>query len=205
MRRVLLGSLIAASLFPITSLSAGLGPHPISVQDSAFVPDVEPDVHEGEIVHWEWEGTSEGHNVREDGRIFRSGPPTSIDGTIYERTFSAGTFHYFCELHGSRFGGMAGLVRVEMGQGITPGGYPTLIWASEDSNTGRAFDVQFRIQDGPWRPWLRDTTRVQAAFGINDRPVHWNPAKEYRFRTRSQKRVDTPKRVSRWSPVELWD
>jgi plastocyanin len=184
---------------------AAVDTHQIGVRDDFFDPEIDPDVHEEDTVRWEWIETAGPHNVLEDHRIFRSGDPTASEGTVYQRVFSAGTFHYYCDIHGSTFGGMEGLIRVEMGQGITSDGYPTLGWATPDSNTGRAFDVQFRIDDGPWRYWKEDTTRLQSAFGRNDRPVRWNPAREYRFRTRSQRSADTPKRVSRWSPVELWD
>jgi plastocyanin len=70
-------------------------------------------VASGSTVGWEWEGGAGGHNVVFDNGMYRSGDPTA-DGTA-EFTFdAAGTFQYYCEIHGNTGGvGMAGTVTVQ--------------------------------------------------------------------------------------------
>lgn len=82
----------------------------VSVSDNSFGPGsltVDP----GTTVTWEWEGAA-AHNV-----TWTSGTPaasaTQSAGT-YERTFgTAGTFDYYCTLHGTPTTGMRGTVTVQ--------------------------------------------------------------------------------------------
>lgn len=173
----------------------------VEVRDDGFDPATVTGGLAGESVEWEWEEVGEPHNVSQVRGLFRSRRSQDPDFT-YVRTFSAGTFPYLCQLH-PLF--MRGTVKVKPGHGMTGSGLPLMKWASSGTNTGKAFDVQFRIGDGPWRDWKTDTTRLQSAFGRNDRPVPYNEAKEYMFRARSQKRVDLPRAVSKWSPATLYD
>jgi plastocyanin len=175
----------------------------VEVRDSEFDPArVAGDVLPGESVLWEWVDTGEPHNVRQLRGLFRS-PISADSGTTFMRTFSAGTFRYECVIH-EPF--MVGTVKVVIGQDTTPSGLPLIWWADTDTNTGGAFDVQFRIgEDGRWRTWRMDTAKPKGVFGRNDRPVHFNAAKDYWFRARSQKRVDTPTKVSGWAPPRFFD
>jgi plastocyanin len=173
----------------------------VEVGDNFFDPDTVAGAHPGEAVRWDWVGTSATHNVRQVRGLFRS-PLSNEPGTMYTRTFSAGTFPYECEIHAPF---MAGTVKVQVWQGATPSGLPLIKWAFPNSDTGNAFDVQFRVGDGRWRPWRTDTLKLQGAFGRNDRPVRFNPAREYWFRARSQKGVNTPAKISGWSPATEYD
>ena len=169
------------------------------------------------VFQWNWNGidpTAREHNVRQDKRLFYSGPPTTEDS--FQRSISAGTFHYYCEVHGSRSGGMDGKVKVRPASLSAPdpedrsfpvqwaiagkasgvsarrgGGVPT--------ETGDRFDVRFKVEDGRWRIWKRDTRKVKAQFGRNDNPVHVRNGREYKFKARSQKGSNDNK-VSGWSP-----
>jgi hypothetical protein len=198
----LVGSLVFGASIPATSSGIGVT---VQVRDDLFDPEVAPPgdpLTAGESVKWEWAPEIEApHDVRQLRGLFRS-PLSSEPGTIYLRDFSAGRFPYECSIHGPF---MSGVVRVQLWQGAAPSGLPVMRWAFPDSNTGTAFDVQFRVGGGPWRVWKKDTTRLLGVFGRNDRPVHFNPGREYSFRARSQKRVDTPTRVSKWSPVTPFD
>jgi plastocyanin len=195
-RWVLLGTILLATAMPA---DAGIEAS-VSVDDNVFDPNVVPSLLAGDAVRWEWIGNGT-HNVRQVGGLFRSAL-SNDPGTLYTRTFSSGTFPYECEIHEPL---MIGTVEVELWQGTSPSGLPLIKWAFPDSNTGRAFDVKFRIGDGPWRAWRTDTTSLGGVFGRNDRPVHFNPAKEYWFRARSQKGLNTPTKISRWSPPTLND
>jgi plastocyanin len=198
----MLRAVISAAVLLATALPASSGGSAgtVDVIDDDFLPSTLP-VRTGRTVTWTWIGTMSQHNVREDHRIFRSGAPTAADGTMFRRVFSAGTFHYYCALHGSRVGGMAGLIRARLIHRTTTAGDPLLRWASPDSNTGRAFDVQFRVGNGPWRIWRKDTTKRSGVFGRNGRPVPFDPDRSYSIRARSQHRPGTGERVSRWSPI----
>jgi len=71
-------------------------------------------VDAGQPVCWTWSGTE--HTVKADDGSFTSGPPAS--SVTFQRTFnSAGTFGYYCQVHGSTTGGMRGTVVVRGSSG----------------------------------------------------------------------------------------
>lgn len=144
------------------------------------------------------------HNVRQDGRIFRSGSPTEDAAFSYVVRFSAGTYHYYCEVHGEPAGGMAGYVRVVPVVSSSPDGLPfTLRWASSTTRTGTRFDVQYRIGSSTtWKVWRSNSTSVSGVFGANRSPVGVRDGTTYRFRVRSRKLVGETWRISGYSPVK---
>ena len=79
----------------------------ISVNDNFFDPafPAASNFATGSDFHWTRAAGSNGkHNVRQDQVLFRSGDPTT--GPIdYAITASAGTYHYFCEIHGPDMSG----------------------------------------------------------------------------------------------------
>jgi hypothetical protein len=190
--------------------------HIIFVADNSFNPDSTriPVAHgAGDIPEtWAWcgdvggkdpcgPGTDNPHNVREDHKLFYSGAPVE-DRANFERKFSAGTFHYFCEVHGSPMGGMDGLVRVDLKTGPGPEGLPFAVrWAGADTQTGKVFDVRYRVGNQPWQTWRTDTSQFSAVFGKNGNPEPIDDTKQYDFRARSQKNAQADGAVSRWSPV----
>lgn len=183
---------------------AGAQTAEVEITENLFTPD-DVTVRVGDAVHWSRARGSNGvHNVQEDSRIFRNRRPDDqpID---YTRVFSAGTFHYYCYTHGYPLEvdleGMEGFVRVPVSIGPGPDGLPFRVrWAGSDTDTGRAFDVRYRVGGGAWRAWKKDTTRFSAIFGRNGNPVRLSAGRRYEFQVRSQKRVDTPRQVSGWSP-----
>lgn len=177
------------------------GPTQISINDDFFDPDrATRDFETGPSFHWSRSiGSTNQHNVRQDDKLFLSGNPTtgpielSVNG-------SAGSFHYYCEVHGSPSGGMDGVVRVRPGLDQAPDGRPfTVIWADVNTNTGGAFDVRFRVGSGDWRTWKNDTEKFQAVFGRNGKPIRVRPDKVYKFQARSEKASNHSKH-SDWSP-----
>jgi plastocyanin len=192
-RRLLPAIVVLAVLLPVP---AGAGQVNVEVHDSFFMPD-EVGNQVGNTVRWFSDGTTLTHNVRENGQLFRSGAPTTapIDFPV---VFSAGTFHYYCEIHGSGVGGMDGLVRIPVRIDRAPDGLPfTVVWATSDSETGSLHDVQFRVGTGDWRTWKRDATSLSGRFGRNRNPVRVRAGVRYSFRARSQE----GDAVSRWSPT----
>jgi dipeptidyl aminopeptidase/acylaminoacyl peptidase len=170
-------------------------PLPVFVDDNIFQPYV-VGAGVGGRIRWERAGGAVNqHNIREDGQIFRSGDPTT-DPIAFQRIFSAGTFHYYCEFHGA--GVMDGVVRVPPAIRAGPAGLPfTVKWASAATETGSVFDVMYRIGAGSWRTWRANTTSLGAVFGANGRPVRLVDGRKYSFRARSQE----GDAESLWSPV----
>lgn len=71
-------------------------------------------VDPGQPVCWTWSGTQ--HTVKADDDSFTSGPPT--DSGTFQKTFnSPGTFGYYCQVHGTKTGGMRGTVVVRGSSG----------------------------------------------------------------------------------------
>jgi plastocyanin len=201
MRRRFAVVLVALGLLTPAESARG-GAAEIAILDNDFSP---PSVRVavGNSVHWSRAPDSTGpHNVREDGWLFEE-PSTPTDGPIdVSVVFSAGTFHYFCETHGSPLGadetGMDGFVRVPVSISRRPAGLPfTVRWATDAAETGNAYDVQFRVGSGDWRTWKRDVTNNKGEFGRDAKPVRVRDGVRYTFRARSQ---DGPN-VSGWSPV----
>ena len=173
----------------------------VLVEDFVFVPDAVT-VATAESVVWDWEPEFAEHNVREDHKLFRSGAPTANTDATFEVVFSAGTFHYYCEPHGSPTSGMDGLVRVRPLIEAPPSGPPFSVrWATLDTETGAVFDVRFKVGNGNWRTWLTDADNRMRVFGKDGKPVSVHPGTEFSFRVRSQKGAGTPNSVSRYSPV----
>jgi plastocyanin len=188
---------VVLSVLGMTSAGA-LTDVEVGTFSATFTPDsVSEKV--GGVVHWARAGTGDLHNVREDNLIFRSGDPT--DGRIdYSRSFSAGSFHYYCEVHGSASGGMDGVVKVKPKVSAAPEGNPfTVAWANDGTNTGSAFDVQFKVGSGDWRSWKTNTSSASGVFGNNGNPVRVDAGTKYSFRARSQK---TDGDESGWSPAK---
>lgn len=191
-RIVAMGALVGL----LASVPARAGTANVNVVDSAFQPDATRN-QVGDAVRWSSMGTTLPHNVRQDGQLFRNGAPSST-GFDYQVIFSAGTYHYYCEVHGSAFGGMDGLVRVPVMIAPDPAGLRfTIRWATETSETGSIYDVQFRVGSGDWRRWKQDTASLSGVFGTNRNPVRVRDGVRYRFRARSQEGGAT----SDWSPV----
>src|SRR3989442_9526651 len=157
-RALTLAALVIALAVP--TLAFGRVATQIQVKDNAFSPQAPAlrTFQHGASFQWQRAGGSFGtHNVRQDDRLFRSGNVTA--GPInYTISASAGSYHYYCELHGSRAGGMAGAVKVRPTFNAAPVGNPfTVIWADSAPNTGKAFDVRYRIGTaGTWHIWRND-------------------------------------------------
>jgi plastocyanin len=190
----------AAYLLPLlllvpTSAHAETAEVAVGTNTNTFTPD-RVRIAVGDSVHWSRLLVGNPHNVREDGSIFRSGDttPGPID---FSRVFSAGRFHYFCEIHGSQGGGMDGKVLVPVTiRGAPRGPAFTVRWAKESSQTGSAYDVQFRRPGGTWRTWREDTETLRGVFGKRDRPIAVERDRRYSFRARSQRGQSE----SGWSP-----
>jgi hypothetical protein len=205
MKRIVLAAVIAV-LLALPTLSFGGGSiTQITLYDSpdnSFVPKNAPtrDLGTGSF-HWSRDVASfNDHNVRQDDKLFRSGEVTS--GPIdFQLTVSAGTFHYYCENHGSRTSGMEGTVKVRPSLVPDPIGRPfTIVWADINTESGNAFDVRYKRGGGTWKIWRNDTSAFSAVFGRHKHPERIQLGSTYKFQARSEKKSNPSKR-SKWSPT----
>lgn len=184
-------AVLAALIALVTGASAGV-PKEILLQED---PDVFNPVNESTTVgdggaNWDWgAGTVDDHNVRQNKKLFYSGAVTN-SGDFNLSHPSAGTFPYYCETHGNPGTGMHGTLKVKPRQAATKmkrGEIQIGVqWAEEELETGNSFDVQYRVDNGDWDDWKKDTPKVEAAFGKNGKPVKVKASKTYKFRVRSQ-------------------
>lgn len=190
MRRLRAVILVVTLLGPL-ALPAGATAESVAVRDNAFDPSTTK-VTVGQTVSWETGSTTSGvHNVREAHKIFYSGPADSAEFT-FKRVFSAGTFHYFCERHGYRGGGMDGTVKVPVKLSDEPAGPDfTVVWATSGSNTGTRYTVQYRAGSGVWKKWKTNVSGGKGTF------TQGSSGTRYTFRAKSLK-GDAD---SEWSPV----
>jgi plastocyanin len=201
MRRTGLCIALATAVLLLVPTIAGADTSAVEVKDFSFDPS-NAFIMVGDALHWSRAtGSVASHSVTANNGFFDSGDPTTgaIDLTA---TFSAGTFHYFCKVHGSPDGsptaGMNGLVRVPAATTGAPGGLPfTVTWATPSTTTGTTWDVQYRAGSGPWKAWLSKTGLRKGVFGKNGKPVTLHKGTSFKFRVRSR----TPAGASGWSPA----
>ncbi|MEK6271520.1 MAG: hypothetical protein AABM42_02590 [Actinomycetota bacterium] len=182
----------------------------IKVDDNFYAPDNPPVRNLSSGASFQWvraAGSTLPHNVRQDFALFNSGSPTS--GPInFSIRASAGTYHYYCTLHGSTSGGMDGVVRVRPILATAPTGAPfTVSWAlpvttpGTGTTTGNQFDVRYRVGTSTtWKFWRNDTSTRSGVFGQNNQPVQVLFGRTYQFQVRSQK-SSAPNQPSGWSPI----
>jgi plastocyanin len=147
---------------------------------------------------WIWgpngSGSNDPHDVEQNAGLFDSGPPVTSDD--FEVVASAGGFRYFCSIHFE----MVGRIDVQPAGG---GAYPRpfrVQWARPASETGRRFDVRFKVGGGRWQSWLEETERRSALFGRRERPAEIRNGVPYRFQARA---LRTGRKRSDWSPALL--
>jgi plastocyanin len=207
-RLLLAGGLALAATCLVPAVGQAGIPNLITVEaegEDVFSPElVTADVNANYAFEWSWgTGTIDDHNVRQDSKLFYSGPP-SDDEAPFEVLGSAGTFHYYCEAHGSKAGGMDGVIALRPNIGMPPlkrGAAPvvSILWASSDSETGDQYDVQYKVGKGDWKSWKKNTAKQNGLFGRNGKPVTVKKGKSYKVRARSEKSSNAKKR-SGWSP-----
>jgi plastocyanin len=192
-------SLLVLTASPARAAVVSVGPG----GDNVFDPQVTTLTAPGQAVTWDWDAGS--HNVRQDTLLFYSGAPTSDPTATFDRVFSAGSFHYYCEPHGYTTGGMAGRVRVPPSVSAAPAGPPFRVrWATAATNVGQVFDVQYRIGGGNWVTWRTDATARAKVFGANGKPVVVKAGRTYGFRVRTQATAAKPLSRSDWSPIRTF-
>lgn len=115
MRRLWIFCLLFGVLGTLSNARAAV--HEVRLSGLSFSP-AELTIEVGDTVRWINQGGF--HDVVADDDSFRSGAPTST-AFVFERVFSsAGTFGYYCSVHGSPGAGMAGRIIVQGGTAGAP-------------------------------------------------------------------------------------
>jgi plastocyanin len=202
-RRSLIISAAAVALALAFPAASGAVPRQINVNDDFFAPKNPRarDFSPGQSFRWtNGGGTSNRHNIRQDVRLFSSGGLTSGPINFAIRA-SAGSYHYYCTLHGSRQGGMAGRVKVRpIAVPDSLVGEIEVRWADSNTNTGSRFDVRYKVDQRRWKKWKNDTSGFRGFFGRHDNPVNYNPNRHnYKIKVRSERRQVSKR--SNWSPA----
>ena len=201
-RYLLIGA--AAALLAIPALATG-ATTTITVSPSnslSFGPkNVTKNVGAGDI-HWQWGTTghtSFPHDVHQDNNLFSSGAATASKPSGYTITPSAGTFHYYCTLHGSPTGGMSGTLSIRPTIFSKTASSFGVKWSPGTNQTGNRFDVRYRVDGGAWKIWQNHVATAQAIFGAANSPVQVGPGHTYELQARSEKATNLSK-PSGWSP-----
>lgn len=84
----------------------------VKVQNDVFNPQTKT-IAAGETVLWQWDGTTNQHNVTWVDPSGVSNSATQTSGTFTRSFSNAGTFDYFCTVHGTATTGMRGSVVVQ--------------------------------------------------------------------------------------------
>jgi plastocyanin len=181
---------IPALAFGRATTTVAVGPN----NSLAFSPkSVTKTVGAGGIT-WQWKGFS--HNVRQDDKLFYSGRPTNPPHT-FRVTPSAGSFHYYCEVH--QVQGMQGTVKIRPQIFNKTASSFGVRWSTGSRDTGGKFDVRYRVDGGAWKVWKNDVTATQATFGAVGKPVPVRAGHTYDVAARSEKASKTSQ-ASGWSP-----
>ena len=155
-----------------------------ATEDKTFLPRTVTSAVAGSIHWFGTPGGVEEHSVHQGRGLFDSGEPQT--GLDFTRTFSAGTFAYHCEKHGTATSGMRGTVKVSPKVLSAPDGLNfTVRWATSTTDTGNRFDVMYRVGSGAWTTWRNNTRARSLVFGQDGAPVAVVLGVSYSFKVRS--------------------
>lgn len=182
--------LLVVGLVVALAVPAHAATKTVTASGFSFSPAKVSGVH-GTTVRWD--NGSGTHNVHSKTGMFSSGSATSTQWP-FGRVFSAGSFGYYCQVHGTA---MSGVVRVRPTVAAAPAGRPfTVRWATPATNTGSSFRVQYRVE-GRWKTWRGSTSARGAVFGKGGAPTSVVSGRTYGFRVKSVTGVN----ASGFSPV----
>jgi plastocyanin len=157
-------------------------------------------VRVGDFVRWRNTDFLVPHTATEDHGLWDLGgnyPPLTMQGfgpgETVKREFSAGTFSYFCEVHGAE--AMSGFVEVpvRVRDRRADGRFRVIArWSEQGLPKGQVFDVQRSRGTGDFKFVRKGTRALKGTFGGGDRGTAWT------FRARVRR--DNSSAASGWSP-----
>lgn len=185
--------------------TAGPPPTPVDVGDDFFNPSNATQLAESSTT-WFWNDDVEHkHDVLQDDKLFKSGPPTNNPSTVFGVSLPAGTYHYYCTTHGSRNGsGMDGTVKSRLALGGLSAESVPVTWGNNLVDVEPQYDVRFKVGSGKWKNWLKNTQLGSSQFGAGDEPVNLKPGKTYKLQARTENAANDERR-SGWSPTASFE
>jgi plastocyanin len=220
-RYLLAGAVFALALAPASAARAAT--HDVQAQGNAFTGGLAfspaaVNAAIGDTVRWTNTDAVVPHTATEDHGLWRltgtygqtpANPPGFAPGTSVERTFEAGTAHYYCEVHPQQMKGTIAVpVQVSASRRLGPKpkrrrghrrrkrAILTTVhatWAAAPPGAGQGFDVQVRQSGGDWRPLRDGTTDTAADFDGGAPGTTW----DVRARLRS---LNDAKKAEDYSP-----
>jgi plastocyanin len=156
----------------------------------------------GDVVRWTNTDDTVPHTATEDHGLWDLTGTYGLPGNYgfgpgehRQRAFEAGTQHYYCKVHPTQ---MRGVVRVPVHTSLKNLPYGsrqlTIRWAPRKSTGDRVFDVQVKIDDGPWRRFRRGTHDAKGTRNNS------GPKTSYSIRARMRS-ASHPSKATAWSPV----
>jgi plastocyanin len=159
-------------------------------------------VNVGDTVTWINTDNTVPHTATEDHGLWDLTGTYGVPGNYgfgpgerRSRKFEAGTQRYFCKVHPAQ---MRGVVRVPVRTSVKNLKYGTrrltVRWAPRKTTGDRVFDVQIKMDGGPWRKFR---TGTHESTGTRSNSGAKTP---YSLRARMRSR-SKPSRATGWSPV----
>jgi plastocyanin len=103
-----------ALTLPALACGEDLGPNGeklVNVQDNAFDPSTKT-IAVGDAVLWQWQGSNQ-HNVTWVVTSGGGNSATQTTGTFTRNFTTAGSYDYYCTIHGTATSGMHGTIVVQ--------------------------------------------------------------------------------------------
>ena len=159
----------------------------------------------GGVVQWTNTDNAVPHTATEDhglwdlsGTYGSPGPYQGFGpGTSVQRTFEAGTQHYYCKVHPTQMHGVIAVpvtLKVVHKRDRRHRRYSliTATWSTQAPASGEVMDVERKMASGVWQPFREGTTTESATFR-SKRGVIWTVHARLR-------KADDPKAATDWSP-----
>lgn len=151
----------------------------------------------GQVVQWTNTDDAVPHTATEDHGLWDLSGTYGLPGNYgfgpgesVQRAFEAGTHHYYCKVHPDD---MKGVVEVPVKLKKLRHHRARATWSSAAPADGQVFDVQRRVNGGPWRTFVKGTRKRRTKFERGARGTRV----DVRARLRS---ADDPKKAIDWSP-----
>jgi plastocyanin len=180
----------------------------VDSQDLSFRP-AQVTVAVGDVVRWTNHDALVPHTATEDHRLFDLGgdygatgvtPPGFAPGASVQRTFEAGTFHYYCRVHPTQMHGVVAVaVSLTLGKRLVGTRHHhrtrytvNVRWDVGKPPAGEVFDVERARSGGAAVMWLTGSAVGDSSFSA-PRGTVWH------VRARLRRSAD-PSAATDWSP-----
>jgi plastocyanin len=208
--RLLILALVGAVLaLPVAASGDKKPAAEVNAEGNVFTPGslkfdpAKVSVNVGQIVRWTNTDTVVPHTATEDHGLWNltgtygetpANPPGFGPGESRQRTFEAGTQHYYCKVHPTQMRAVVAVPVTLAVHGLADGRRVAMRWAPTAPGPDRAFDVQVKRGAGSWKIFRTGTRKALGKFKRN------GPKILISVRARLRKASDAAAHTD-WSPV----